>query len=92
MSKLVNKNKIFSPEEFIPEKGIFYMNYKYDWREAWLLIPEDDVPRSLAPSGNGFFDICNDIKEFFIGLWNWLGVGVSGYAIPWIKNLFTRKK
>ena len=43
------------------EEGIFYMSYNYDWREAWLLIPEDGVPRSPAPTGDWFFDICNNI-------------------------------
>ena len=54
------------------KNGIFYMNYDYDWKEAWLLIPEDNVPRSPAPKGDWFFDICNDIREVVVGLVNLL--------------------
>ena len=74
------------------DHGLFYMNFNYDWREAWLLILRDDVPRKPAPKGDWFFDICNNIKEFIIGLWDWLGIGIKNYAVPWFKKLFKRER
>lgn len=64
------------------EGGLFYMNYDYDWEEAWALVIYPTTERDPAPKGDEINDFFFTIKEVFVGI---------GYGIKWLFNKISKK-
>lgn len=59
---------------------MFYMDYDYDWREAWGLYVDTNAERKPTCNTDGINQFFFSVKEFFVGL---------GY---WIKKFFSKNK